>query len=132
MPPADPTGGPQVAPVLGGERVERGESVPVAIELGGRLGVLGVKLRAEALPGRHGVGFGRRLGHLVQQLLGSWLQALGHRIKDIRRLVHPAALLACTGEDVPEGGPRAQRAIAGHKLGRVQAAGLEVAQHDRP
>ena len=45
----------QVPPVLGREVEERGERVPVLVELGDRLGVLGVELVPEALKRLAGV-----------------------------------------------------------------------------
>ena len=53
--------------MLGGEVVERGECVPVLVELRDGLRVFGVELGAEVLQRLASVRAGRRLGHLVQQ-----------------------------------------------------------------
>jgi hypothetical protein len=74
--------------VLGGEVVERGERVPVLVELRDRLGVLGVELTAEPLQRLAGVRPRWRLGDLVQQALRPWLEPLGERVEDVRCLVN--------------------------------------------
>jgi hypothetical protein len=68
----------------------------------------------------------------VKQRLGAGLQALGKRVQDVGRLVHPALLAARAGVDVPERRPRTQRAVAADELGLVETAIAQVAQDDRP
>ena len=46
--------------------------------------------------------------------------------------MHPAGLPARAGEHVPERRPGAQRAVADHEPGLVEAAVLEVAHHRGP
>jgi len=72
---------------FGWKRVERGEVLPVAVELVDGLGVLGRELLAERLQRVAGVAFGRGLHHLVQQRLGPRLQPLGEGVEDVGDLV---------------------------------------------
>jgi hypothetical protein len=84
------------------------------------LGYVALNGSRKALQRRLGVLAGRGLHHLVQQLLGVRLQALGQRVEDVGDLVHPARLAARTGEHVPERRPRPQRAVADDELGLVE------------
>src|SRR5438067_1546276 len=73
-----------------------------------------------------------RLGHLMQQGLRPRLQPLGERVKDVRCLVNPAALLSRAREHVAQRGPGAQRAVAGHQLRLTHPAIAEIAEHSCP
>jgi len=68
----------------------------------------------------------------VEQRLGPRLQSLGQRVQDVGDLVHPAALLARAGKHIAQGGPRPERAVAGHQPRLAQPAVAEVAQDRRP
>ncbi len=119
-------------PVLGGEVVERGQLLPVLVELGERLGVLRAELLPEGLQLALGVPARWRFDDLVQQLLGPRLQALGQAVEHVGGLVNPTPLLACFGEHVAQRRPRSERAVADDELGAVQPAALHVAEHARP
>jgi hypothetical protein len=118
--------------VLGGEVVERGQRLPVVIELRNRLRVLRAELLTEALERSLGVGAGWRLDDLVQHPLRPRLQPLRQAVKDVRCLVHPAALLPSLGEHVAQRRPGPERAVTDDELRTVQPAALEITQHARP
>ena len=54
----------------------------------------------------------------MDQLLGLVLNALGHFIKDIRRLMHPATLLCDCSVFFLQSDPEAKRTIADRQLRR--------------
>ena len=56
--------------------------------------------------------------HFMDQLLGLVLNALGHFIKDIGRLMHPATLLCDCSVFFLQSDPEAKRTIADRQLRR--------------
>ena len=76
-----------MTPVLGGEVVERGQLLPVLVELRDGFGVLRVELAAERLERPFRVGACGRFDDLVQECLGAWLQPLGQRVQCVRGLM---------------------------------------------
>ena len=85
-----------------------------AIELGDRLGVLGLELGPKQLPRDARVTLAWRLHHLVHPGLRARLQPRGQRVEDAGRSSAPRALLARARVGVPERGPGGIRA---HRLG---------------
>ena len=118
--------------MLGGVVVERGQRLPIPIELRQRLGVLRAVLLPEHLERPAGVPAGRRLDDLVQQPLRPGLQPLREAVEHVARGVEPAALLAGAWEHIPQRGPRSESTVADDELRFVQAAALEIAEHARP
>src|SRR5690606_30391433 len=62
-------------------------------------------------------GSGLSLPDLMQAGFGFRLQASGHLVEHIARLVDPAALLACLCEDLAQSGPEAERSVTHRQLG---------------
>ena len=56
--------------------------------------------------------------HFMDQLLGFCLNALGHFIKDIGRLMHPATLLCDCSVFFLQSDPEAQRSVTNGQFGR--------------
>jgi hypothetical protein len=67
----------KVPPVLGGVVVEGGQRLPVAVELGERLEVLGAVLLAEDLDRAACLGAGEGLDDLAEEPPRPWLKAFG-------------------------------------------------------
>ena len=78
------------------------------------------------------VGARRRARHRVQRPLRLPLHALGQRRQYVLGLVHPAALLARAGEDLPERRPEAERPVADGQLGVAHAALAQLPQQLEP
>ncbi len=76
--------------------------------------------------------FAVAFGHCVQRPLRLSLHALGQRRQHVRRLVHPAALLARAGEDLTQRRPEAERAVADRQLRGLHAAPAQVPQQVEP
>ncbi len=122
-----------MAPVLGGEVVERQELGPILLQALGGLGPLDAVGGDEPVEGLHGIFSLRTHPDLVQHRLGRRLLAFGQLVQHVDRLVHPAALLAGGGERLGHRQPEAQAPVAGGQLGRLgQAAALEAVEHLQP
>jgi hypothetical protein len=110
-------------PVLGREVVERGEVVPVAVEgLGRRVLAVLVEPDGELVATVLTAGSGRCLPDLSQALAGVRPQALEQLVQDVASPVIPAALVAGLGEDLREGCPQPEAAVADREQRCHQAA----------
>ena len=117
--------------VLGGVVEEGEQNVELLGHPGGRLGPFGEGLGEAGDRVERGRPRGCRAdgGEGRPRLL---VLALGEGVQDIGRLVHPPTLLGRLGEDVAQGGPEAQGAVAGGQGRRHQAALTQVAQQLLP
>ena len=88
-------GGPNALPVLGREFVEGEQFSPVFLQAQDRLRALRFIRFDEQIEGLLSSHFGLCLPDFVQRLFDFGLTGLRRVIQYIRRLVHPAALLAC-------------------------------------
>ncbi len=69
---------------------------------------------------------------VLQVLLGLVPQTLGQPVRDVGRLVYPAALFAGGAVDVAERFPEPEGAVTGHQLRTsAKASPLEIEPHNR-
>jgi hypothetical protein len=109
-----------------------GQRLPVAVELGERLGVLEAVLLAEDLERAACFDAGVGFDDLPAEPLRAWLKALRGAVDHVPGGVEPAALLTRAGEHVPQRGPRAEGAFTDHVPGLVHPAALEITAHGSP
>src|SRR6056297_251576 len=113
----------EMAPVLGREVVERQQHFSVLLQALTSLRVLGFVLLHEFIECLLCVGLRRRLPDFVEVALGFRLNTPGHVVENVRRLVNPAALLACLGEYLAKRRPESQCTVANSNLrSRCQAS----------
>jgi hypothetical protein len=109
-----------------------GQRLPVAVELGERLGVLEAVLLAEDLERAACFDAGVGPDDLPAEPLRASPKALREAFDHVPGGVEPAALLTRAGEHVPQCGPRAEGAFTDHEPGLVHPAALEITAHGSP
>ena len=125
--------GPQVIPVLGGEVEEGEQRITVPGQALGRLRVFRPILLDEDRDGGFGRRSRRRRGDLADVGLHGALNGFRHLVEQVGGLVQPAPLVAGGGQDLVEGLPEAEGAVADRDLGRDgEAAPLHVDQQLPP
>src|SRR5262245_31536034 len=124
---------PQMLPVLDGKIVEGEQRVAIFLQTGGGLLVFRRVALDEGV--ERGKGLRLRLGHpdLLQVALGLRLLALRQLGEHVRRLVHPAALLAHFRPYFAGGLPKAKTTVGdGEFRPHVEPATLQVEQQAAP
>jgi len=124
---------PDVLPAFGGEVVEGEQHIAVPRQLRDRLPVLRPTGLDEEVEGNLRVGLRLRLPDDVQVLLRPGLDRLRHRIEDVGRPVHPAALFPGRAERLAQCSPEAQGAVADGQVWRMgKSPALQVEQDFAP
>jgi len=103
--------------MLGGEVVERQQSVPVFVEALGRFGVLGLVGLEEQV--KRLVRLFSGIGHpdLMNHVFGVRLDTLGQLVQHVGHLVHPTALFPGLGKDLRQCLPETKHPVASGELG---------------
>src|SRR5262245_14855118 len=101
-----------MGPMLGRKVIEGKEDFLILLQTFAGLWELGLVTGDELIVGCQSRFAGRRQVHFMDQLLGLALNALGHFIEDIGRLMHPATLLCDWAVFFLQGDPKAKRTVA--------------------
>src|SRR6187549_926715 len=123
----------QMLPVLGGEVVECEQRLAILAQAFGGLIVFNLVALDEGV--ESSVSIRLRLGHpdRLQGTLGLRMLALRQPVQDVRRFVHPAALLPRLGPHLAERLPEAERTVGDGQLRRdCQPAPLQIEQQGAP
>ena len=126
-------GGAQVSPVFGREIIEGKEGILAIQKALAGLGIFGPVCVQEGLQGRDRLVLGLGHVHVVNGALGSSLDALGHLVEDVGRLVNPATLSPRGRPLLLHGGPESQCAVPGRQQGgALEATPLQILEYFLP